>query len=147
MARRRASTFAMVVGDKVSKSLADFTGFSSLLFQWLTNCRRRQGRRRYMQKQGEDTRQPDTESLKQADPHGDRSMLQSFGYEQELSRSLGFFTSFGLAFSYTSPTVGAYTLFGLGLATGKLPLRIGRCAVLTWGEPLQVVGYFFGACL
>ncbi|ELR23265.1 amino acid permease superfamily protein [Acanthamoeba castellanii str. Neff] len=66
------------------------------------------------------------------DPHGDTSMLQSFGYDQELSRSLGPLTSFGLAFSYTSPTVGAYTLFAFGLATGG--------GLFIWGLPIVVAG-------
>jgi amino acid transporter len=93
------------------------------------------------------------------DPHGDTSMLQSFGYDQELSRSLGPLTSFGLAFSYTSPTVGAYTLFAFGLATGTLGRRavgpllehaqLNRMVVVggdaggglfIWGLPIVVAG-------
>ena len=57
--------------------------------------------------------------------------LERFGYRQELRRTLGLFASFGIAFSYVSPVVGVYTLFGYGLATGgpaflwSLPLVVG----------------------
>ena len=57
--------------------------------------------------------------------------LDRFGYRQELRRTLGLFASFGIAFSYVSPVVGVYTLFGYGLATGgpaflwSLPLVVG----------------------
>ena len=61
---------------------------------------------------------------------GDES-VERFGYTQELRRSLGFLASFGIAFSYVSPVVGVYTLFGFGLASGgpayiwSLPLVVG----------------------
>jgi amino acid transporter len=57
--------------------------------------------------------------------------LARFGYRPELRRTLGLFASFGIAFSYVSPVVGVYTLFGYGLATGgpaflwSLPLVVG----------------------
>src|SRR5437763_1150327 len=44
--------------------------------------------------------------------------LQSYGYKQELGRVLGFFSNFGVAFSYLSPVVGIYSLYVLGLGTG-----------------------------
>ena len=54
-------------------------------------------------------------------PHvvsGRDESVERFGYTQELRRSLGFLASFGIAFSYVSPVVGVYTLFGFGLASG-----------------------------
>ncbi len=79
-------------------------------------------------------------STEEEDPHGDTSMLQSFGYDQELSRSLGPLTSFGLAFSYTSPTVGAYTLFAFGLATGT------PGCIVRWGLLLEHDQHLWGGC-
>lgn len=66
----------------------------------------------------------------------DESRLQRLGYVQELKRTLGFFSSFGIAFCYVSPVVGVYTLFGYGLATGgpaflwSLPLVVGGQALV-----------------
>src|SRR5262245_5277754 len=66
----------------------------------------------------------------------DESRLQRLGYAQELKRTLGFFSSFGIAFCYVSPVVGVYTLFGYGLATGgpaflwSLPLVVGGQALV-----------------
>jgi amino acid transporter len=62
----------------------------------------------------------------------DESRLQRLGYAQELRRTLGFFSSFGIAFCYVSPVVGVYTLFGYGLATGG--------PAFLWGLPLVVGG-------
>lgn len=51
--------------------------------------------------------------------HGsDAEELSSFGYRQELRRSLSFFSNFGVAFTYLSPVVGIYSLFALGVGTG-----------------------------
>ncbi len=40
--------------------------------------------------------------------------LASFGYKQELDRSLGFFSSFAAGFSYISILTGVFELFGFG---------------------------------
>lgn len=61
----------------------------------------------------------------QSDPHEqniqqtpmENDDLAKFGYKQQLFRTLNLFSTFGLAFSYISPVVGVYTLFGLGLCT------------------------------
>lgn len=58
--------------------------------------------------------------------------LARFGYKSELQRTLGFFSNFGVAFSYLSPVVGIYSLFILGLGTGG-PAYI-------WTIPVVVVG-------
>ena len=47
----------------------------------------------------------------------DQKDLATFGYKQELHRTLGFFSSFAAAFSYISPSTGIFTLFYLGLIT------------------------------
>jgi hypothetical protein len=51
----------------------------------------------------------------------DDDQLRGFGYTPELRRSLDLLASFSIAFSYISPVVGVYTLFGYGLATGPMP--------------------------
>lgn len=53
-----------------------------------------------------------------APPAADESDLSRFGYAQELKRTLNLLASFSIAFSYISPVVGVYTLFGYGLSTG-----------------------------
>ena len=64
--------------------------------------------------------------------HADRKDLETFGYKQELHRTLGFFSSFAAAFSYISPSTGIFTLFALGLTT------IG--GVFIWSWPLVALG-------
>lgn len=56
----------------------------------------------------------------------DRDDLASFGYQQELHRTLGFFSSFATAFSYISPSTGIFTLFALGLTT------VGGVFIWSW---------------
>src|SRR5689334_10691646 len=73
------------------------------------------------------------------DPHHtqesrDASDLAKFGYNQELKRSLGVFSSFAVAFSYISPSTGIFTLFALGLGT------IG--GVFIWSWPIVAFGQF-----
>ena len=63
--------------------------------------------------------------------------LQSLGYQPQLNRVLGFFSSFAVAFTYLSPMVGIYSLFILGVAAGG-PAYVW----LTW---IPVVGMFFVA--
>src|ERR1700685_2716283 len=65
---------------------------------------------------------------------GDEHDLASFGYRQELKRSLGFFSSFAAAFSYISPSTGIFTLFALGLTT----IRGG----FIWSWPIVALGQF-----
>jgi amino acid transporter len=62
----------------------------------------------------------------------DSARLESLGYRQELSRVLGFFDNFSVAFTYLSPVVGIYSLFALGLGTGG--------PAYLWLMPLVVVG-------
>ena len=62
----------------------------------------------------------------------DSADLAQFGYQQELKRGLGTFSSFAVAFSYISPSTGIFTLFALGLTT------IGGVFIWTW--PIVAAG-------
>ncbi len=64
----------------------------------------------------------------------DSADLATFGYKQELRRSLGTFSSFAVAFSYISPSTGIFTLFALGLTT------LGGVFIWTW--PVVALGQF-----
>jgi urea carboxylase system permease len=64
----------------------------------------------------------------------DAADLAKFGYQQELKRSLGTFSSFAVAFSYISPSTGIFTLFALGLTT------LGGVFIWTW--PVVALGQF-----
>src|ERR1700748_1072803 len=44
--------------------------------------------------------------------------LASLGYKPPLTRALGLFSNFAVAFTYLSPMVGIYSLFVLGVGTG-----------------------------
>jgi len=62
----------------------------------------------------------------------DDADLRRLGYVPELRRTLDLLASFSIAFSYISPVVGVYTLFGYGLATGG--------PAFVWGLPVVVAG-------
>jgi amino acid transporter len=76
-----------------------------------------------------DTREPTN-----VETDRDTADLARFGYKQELKRSLRFFSSFAVAFSYISPSTGIFTLFWLGLGT------IGGVFFWTW--PIVALGQF-----
>jgi len=63
----------------------------------------------------------------------DTEQLAKFGYSQELKRSLGFFSTFAIAFSFISATNGFYALFYYGL-------DVGGPAGLIWQWPIIVFG-------
>jgi len=78
----------------------------------------------------------------------DATDLETFGYKQELHRTLGLFSSFAAAFSYISPSTGIFTLFAFGWShwvvssSGRGPVvAIGQliiCAQLCRGvQPLS----------
>src|ERR1700744_92088 len=67
----------------------------------------------------------------------DSADLARFGYNQELKRSLGLFSSFAVGFSYISPSTGIFTLFALGLTT------LGGVFIWTW--PVVALGQFIVA--
>jgi amino acid transporter len=64
----------------------------------------------------------------------DAADLAQFGYNQELKRGLGLFSSWAVAFSYISPSTGIFTLFALGLTT------LGGVFIWTW--PVVALGQF-----
>jgi len=68
----------------------------------------------------------------------DQAQLAKFGYNQELKRSLGFFSTFAIAFSFISATNGFYALIYYGL-------DIGGPAGLIWQWPIIVFGQFMVA--
>ncbi|MGC9221470.1 MAG: APC family permease, partial [Solirubrobacteraceae bacterium] len=45
----------------------------------------------------------------------DDQRLEQLGYRPQLTRVLGLFSNFSVAFTYLSPMVGIYSLFVLGL--------------------------------
>src|SRR6266700_452118 len=73
-------------------------------------------------------------TTEQAGGERDSADLAQFGYQQELKRGLGTFSSFAVAFSYISPSTGIFTLFALGLTT------IGGVFIWTW--PVVALGQF-----
>jgi urea carboxylase system permease len=54
--------------------------------------------------------------MQRPDPVSDSQDLASFGYRQELHRTLGSFSSFAAAFSYISILTGMFQLFAFGFA-------------------------------
>jgi amino acid transporter len=67
----------------------------------------------------------------------DDSRLAALGYTSELSRVLGKFANFSVAFTYLSPMVGIYSLFVLGAGVGG-PRYI-------WLMPIVVAGMYLVA--
>ena len=58
--------------------------------------------------------------------------LARFGYQQELRRVLGVYSSFAVAFSYISPSTGIFTLFILGISLAG--------GFFYWSWPIVVIG-------
>jgi amino acid transporter len=63
--------------------------------------------------------------------------LENLGYRPQLSRVLGFFANFAVAFTYLSPMVGIYSLFILGVAVAG--------PAYLWLTIIPVVGMLFVA--
>ena len=82
------------------------------------------------------TRQPGTASAPPPpggeEHHADVKDLARFGYNQELKRVLGVYSSFAVAFSYISPSTGIFTLFILGISLAG--------PAFFWSWPIVVVG-------
>jgi hypothetical protein len=56
--------------------------------------------------------------MQRSDSASDSQDLASFGYKQELHRTLGTFSSFAAGFSYISILTGMFQLFGFGFGFG-----------------------------
>jgi amino acid transporter len=67
----------------------------------------------------------------------DDRRLANFGYTPQLSRVLGLFGNFAVAFTYLSPMVGIYSLFLLGVGTGG--------PAYLWLTIIPVIGMLFVA--
>jgi amino acid transporter len=67
----------------------------------------------------------------------DDARLANLGYQPQLSRVLGLFANFAVAFTYLSPMVGIYSLFVLGVGTGG--------PAYLWLTIIPVVGMLFVA--
>lgn len=66
------------------------------------------------------------------DERSDEAILASFGYRQELRRTLNLLSNFAVAFTYLSPVVGFYSLFAFGLDSGG--------PAFVWSVPIVVIG-------
>src|SRR3954451_18705068 len=71
----------------------------------------------------------------------DDARLASLGYTPQLSRVLGLFANFSVAFTYLSPMVGIYSLFLLGVGTGG-PAYLWLLAIPVFG--MLLVALVFG---
>src|ERR1700722_17280628 len=52
----------------------------------------------------------------------DAAQLQALGYTSKFDRSMSQLENFSLGFTYLSPVVGVYSLFGIALAAGGPPM-------------------------
>ena len=58
-----------------------------------------------------------------AAPHNEESArLEALGYTSEFKREMSMWANFSLGFTYLSPVVATYTLFGIAVATGGPPM-------------------------
>jgi hypothetical protein len=62
----------------------------------------------------------------QVDGHDEERELRSFGYEQQLSRSMGVFSSLSISISCMCITAGIFTVYAYALSTA------GPAFVWTW---------------
>lgn len=69
----------------------------------------------------------------------DDEVLRRFSYRSELKRTLGWFASFAVAFSFISITTGIFTNFSFVLSTG------GPAAIWTW--PIVAIGQLLVAAV
>jgi amino acid transporter len=77
------------------------------------------------------------DALREPAPLDDAARLANFGYKPQLSRVLGLFGNFAVAFTYLSPMVGIYSLFLLGVGSGG--------PAYLWLTIIPVVGMLFVA--
>ncbi|MFT8720765.1 amino acid permease, partial [Acetobacter sp.] len=71
-------------------------------------------------------------------PDTDADQLDSLGYEANFDRSMSLWENFALGFTYLSPVVGVYSLFGTGILAGGPPM--------IWSYLIAAIGQFF-VCL
>lgn len=51
-------------------------------------------------------------------PNQDTAQLEALGYDSKFDRSMSLWQNFALGFTYLSPVVGVYTVFGFAIVTG-----------------------------
>lgn len=74
-----------------------------------------------------------------AGPPTDETLLEGFGYKQELRRSLSLWTNFAVGFAFISPVVGLYAIIGLAtFAAGP---------AWVWALPIVLAGQLLVATL
>ncbi|WP_409322847.1 APC family permease [Pseudomonas putida] len=71
----------------------------------------------------------------------DAARLESLGYKSEFRRDMSLWANFALGFTYLSPVVGIYTVFGISLALGGPPMI---WALLVAGLGQLLVALVFG---
>jgi len=71
----------------------------------------------------------------------DAARLESLGYKSEFRRDMSLWANFALGFTYLSPVVGIYTVFGITLALGGPPMI---WALLIAGLGQLLVALVFG---
>ncbi|KAF4559682.1 APC family permease [Pseudomonas sp. CES] len=71
----------------------------------------------------------------------DAARLESLGYKSEFRRDMSLWANFALGFTYLSPVVGIYTVFGISLALGGPPMI---WALLIAGLGQLLVALVFG---
>ncbi|BBH45759.1 APC family permease [Pseudomonas sp. KU43P] len=71
----------------------------------------------------------------------DAARLESLGYKSEFRRDMSLWANFALGFTYLSPVVGIYTVFGMALALGGPPMI---WALLIAGAGQLLVALVFG---
>ena len=55
-------------------------------------------------------------------PDDETARLEALGYTSEFKREMSMWANFSLGFTYLSPVVATYTLFGIAIATGGPPM-------------------------
>src|SRR5215472_5214771 len=70
----------------------------------------------------------------------DAEHLATFGYKQELRRTLSIISNFAVAFSYISVSTGIFALFYLGLGYGG-PAFIWSWPLVIFGQLLVALGF------
>jgi amino acid transporter len=68
------------------------------------------------------TREDPDEGYYRFHDHDDAMHLHALGYKSEFKRDMSPWANFSLGFTYLSPVVGIYTLFGFALAAGGPPM-------------------------
>src|SRR5580704_5415181 len=93
-------------------------------------------------------------SLDSPDTQGDAAQIEQFGYRQTLRRSMGWFSSFAVSFSFISITTGIFANYGFGIGQTLVAICLANLAprvpltgaMYNWGDKLmgRSYGWFTG---